>query len=168
MNFVKTTISRQHTTIRPTVIIEGLQQASLHLGYPICSQRQFDSRQRDGAGRPAMSKGDERRRWRGRGCGKRKKKNEEGQPVEWCRGETAGSLVQGDERRVSVRRRRVRGKIATGGRVGHVAPRRAVPAPSSRTPRVRLSSTSTPSTTAQPTDWLTGWLAGWLAGQLTS
>lgn len=72
----------------------------------------------------------------------------------------AGSLVQGGERRVSVRRRRVRGKIAAGGRVGHVAPRRAVPAPSSRTPRVRLSSTSTPSTTAQPAGWLASWLAG--------
>lgn len=51
----------------------------------------------------------------------------EGKRTRWCK-----------ERKTRVGvppRRRVRSKIAVGG-VGHVAPRRAVPAPSSRTPRV--------------------------------
>lgn len=84
-------------------------------------------------------------------------------------GETAatGSLVQGGERRVSVRRRRVRGKIAAGGRGwprGAAARRSGAVVP--HTPCVRLSSTSTPGSTQRP-NRLVGWLADWLAGWLT-
>lgn len=68
--------------------------------------------------------------------------------------------ARGRKTRVGAPKEGTRHKIAAGvgEGVGHVAPRRAVPAPTSRTPRVRLSSTSTPGT--QRPNRLAGWLTG--------
>lgn len=53
-------------------------------------------------------------------------------------------------------------EVEVGG-VGHVAPRRAVPAPSSRTPRVGSVPLQPPT---QRLNRLAGWLADWLVGWL--